>query len=322
MLSRIADSLYWMSRYLERAGNTARLLEINLLYLLEAEDALPVSAQWKPLLSISGSEEAFAQCSGGAEISANRVIQFMTQERSNPNAIRSSLRLARENARVVRDRISKEMWEAMNELWLQVDRQLATPLPSERAPAVYADVRQGVARFHGLTSNTMMRGEGWGFYLLGTFLERADMTARILDVKYHLLLPDVSMVGSALDYYQWAALLRSLSGFEAYRRKYHAGLRPLDVAEFVIFEPNFPRSLWFALERMENALQTVGNGESDSGASMRRLRECLEHSSSELVFKEGLHEFLERFLVQISELHSALTQDYFEAHLADQSCAT
>ncbi len=179
MLSRIADSLYWMSRHLERAGNTSRLLEINLIYLLEAEDALPVSAQWKPLLAITSTEAAYEKCFGSPEITAHRVVQFMTSERSNPNSIRSSLRLARENARVVRDRISKEMWESMNESWLQFDRQLSAPIEPQRAASLYAAVRDSVARFHGLTSNTMMRGEGWAFYLLGTILERADMTARI-----------------------------------------------------------------------------------------------------------------------------------------------
>jgi uncharacterized alpha-E superfamily protein len=324
VLSRIADSLYWMSRYLERAGNTARLVEINLLYLLEAEDALSPAAQWRPLLSISGSDDAYAQCYPGADITAHKMIQFMTQERSNPNAIRTSLRLARENARVVRDRISKEMWEAMNELWLYTDRQLQAPLLPERAASLYAEVRNGVARFHGVTSNTMMRGEGWDFYLLGTFLERADMTARILDVKYHLLLPDLSMVGSPLDYYQWAALLRSLSGFEAFRRKYHAGLRPIDVAEFVIFERDFPRSLRFSVDRMHNALDDIGApaGDSPSTGAVRRLVDRLEHTTPEQVIKQGLHQFLQEFLDQISDLHAALAMDYFEAQIAEQPCAT
>jgi uncharacterized alpha-E superfamily protein len=324
VLSRIADSLYWMSRYLERAGDTARLIEINLLYLLEAEDALSPAAQWGPLLSINGSEDAYATCYPGAEITAHKMIQFMTQERSNPNAIRTSLRLARENARVVRDRISKEMWEAMNELWLQMDRQLQSPLLPERAARVYAEVRNGVARFHGLTSNTMMRGEGWDFYLLGTFLERADMTARILDVKYHLLLPDLSMVGSPLDYYQWAALLRSLSGFEAFRRKYHAGLRPIDVGEFVIFERDFPRSLRFCVDRLHNALEDIGAPapDSPSTASMRVLVERLGKLTAERVFQQGLHEFLQDFLDQISDLHAALAADYFDLQPTEQPCTT
>jgi uncharacterized alpha-E superfamily protein len=326
LLSRIADSLYWMSRYLERAGNTARLIEINLLHLLEAEDALPEAAQWKPLLSITGSEDLYAQCTQGAAITAPRMIEFMTLERANPNAIRTSLRAARENARVVRDRISKEMWEALNELWFELEHYTSAPLLPERAAPLYAEVRKGVARFHGLTSNTMMRGQGWGFYLLGTFLERADMTARILDVKYHLLLPDLSLVGSPLDYYQWAALLRSLSGFEAFRRKYHEGLRPIDVGEFVIFEADFPRSLRFALDRMQNALRTVGDQDPGSAIPrvIRRLSERLAAASPEQVFEQGLHEFLEEFLHEIATLNDALHADYFEARFADRDhpCAT
>jgi uncharacterized alpha-E superfamily protein len=200
MLSRIAESLYWMSRYLERADNTARLMEINLLYLVEAEERLSEAVLWRPLLSISGSEAVFAQYYHAAEITAQNVIQFMTKGPANPNAIHPSLRLARENARVVRDRISKEMWQGMNELWWMVDTRLKSSLPPERAAAFYASVRNEVARFHGLTSSTMMRGEAYGFYHLGTFVERADMTPRILDVKYHILLPDAAMVGSPLDY--------------------------------------------------------------------------------------------------------------------------
>ncbi len=324
MLSRIGESLYWMSRYLERAGNTARLIEINLLHLLEAEDQLPEAAQWKPVLSISSSEEAYAACYEGAPVSARKTIQFMTHERANPNAIRTSLRLARENARVVRDRISKEMWEAMNELWLGIDRQLSGPLAPERAPGLYAEVRNGVARFHGITLSTMMRGEAFGFYILGTALERADMTARILDVKYHLLLPDVSMVGSPLDYYQWAALLKSISGFEAYRRRYHAGLRPIDVAEFVIFEPDFPRSLRFTGEQMEEALNEIGTDDSGerSRAAVGALRAQLQESSAERVFGVGLHEFLEQFLDKIAAVHGALVTEYFEAHLGEDRCTT
>ena len=206
-----------MSRYLERAGNTARLVEINLLHLLEAEDALPEAAQWRPLLASAAARRPYAERYDGAEVTAGaRHPVHDPRSAPNPNAIRTSLRLARENARVVRDRISKEMWEAINELWLRtVDRQRRA-LAARARRRLYAEVRNGVARFHGLTVSTMMRGEAFGFYLLGTCLERADMTARILDVKYHLLLPDVSMVGSPLDYYQWAALLKSLSGFEAY----------------------------------------------------------------------------------------------------------
>jgi uncharacterized alpha-E superfamily protein len=311
-----------MSRHLERADNTARLLQINLLYLIEAEDALSEEAQWHPLLSITGGEELYAECYGLPDITAHKVIQFMTHERTNPNCIRSSLRMARENARVVRDRISKEMWEAMNELWLAVDARLHAPLLPERAAAFYSLVRHEVARFHGVTLNTMMRGQEFSFYTLGTFLERADMTARLLDVKYHLLLPSLSMVGSPLDYYQWAALLKSLSGFEAYRRKYHTGPQPLDIAEFTIFDPDFPRSLRFAVDGLANALKKIDDDglPSLSCDTLGRVVEHLDKNTPETVFAQGRHEFLEEFLERVSLFHAALTADYFEVRLEERLC--
>ena len=319
MLSRIADSLYWMSRYLERAGNTARLVEINLLHLLEAEDALPEAAQWRPLLSITGSEDAYRKRYDGGEVTASRTIQFMTRERQNANSIRSSLRLARENARVVRDRISNEMWEAINEMWLSIDRLLEGSPRTDRSPAIYADVLNGVARFHGISVSTMMRGEAYGFYLLGTCVERADMTARILDVKYHLLLPDISMVGSPLDYYQWAALLKSLSAFEAYRRQYHAGLRPVDIAEFVIFEGDFPRSLRFSVEHMRHALQEIGtDGAERTVAEITALESHLHQTSADRVLSLGLHEYLELFLARIAAFNGAVSREYFEHYVGEE----
>jgi len=319
MLSRIADSLYWMSRYLERADGTARLLEINLIHLLEAEDALPEAAEWRPLLVICGHEATYAEFANGREPTGASVTEFMTREPGHAGSVRASLRFARENARVVRDRISKEMWEAVNELWLRSEERL------ERAPGpdYFRWLRSEVARFHGLTVSTMMRGEAFGFYLLGFFLERADMTCRLLDVKYHLLLPDLSLVGSPLDYYQWAALLRSISGFEAYHRKHHL-LRPIDVAEFVIFDPDFPRSLRFAVDRMQQALLGIGASESRSEAlaAVGELARLLEKSDAAGLFQRGLHEFLAEVLVRVSALHEALREEYFEAHLGDGACGS
>ena len=325
MLSRIADSMYWMARSLDRVDSTARLLDINLLYLLEAEDALAEPVQWQPLLGIFSSEASYAEIYADADIRRDRVIRFMTQEQKNPGSLHSSLRAARENARVVRDRISREMWEAMSELWLNVDRHLRRPLRAEKAPEFFAYVRNQVARFQGLTLNTMMRGEPFGFFLLGSFLERADMTARTLDVKYHMLLPDASMIGSPVDYYQWGALLKSLSGFDAFRRRYHAGLRPIDVGEFVILEPEFPRSLRFAVARMEQALERIGTNQPESGIckALLALKNQIEEHTAESIFEYGLHEYLSDFLGHIQALNNALQGDYFEAYLAaDAECAT
>ena len=323
MLSRIAESLYWMSRYLERVDSTARLIEINLIAMLEAEIRLSEAAEWRPLLAISGQEEAYRKING-EEITAKRAIDFLARETRHSGSVRSSLRLARENARVVRDRISRDMWECVNELWLKSDALLRAPLAAEKAAAFCRTLRSEVARFHGLTVSIMMRGEAFGFYLLGFFLERADMTTRILEVKYHLLLPDLSMVGSALDYYQWAGLLRSLSAFEPFRRKYHTGLRPLDVGEFMILEPDFPRSLRFAVDRMRQALGEIGGvgpGARSAGA-LAAVEALLAETSAEKIFAQGLYEFLEEFVASVCGLHDAIADDYFEAHLGEVSCAT
>jgi uncharacterized alpha-E superfamily protein len=183
-------------------------------------------------------------------------------------------------------------------------------------------VRKEVALFHGLTVNTMMRGQAFAFYLLGTFMERADMTSRLLDVKYHLLLPDSSMIGSALDYYQWAALLKSISGFEAYRRQYHATFRPVDVAEFVLFERDFPRSLAFSVERMAQALGQLDGGATNSAShlALQQLQVMLTDRSAEGVFSSGLHEFLDEFLAGIAAFHDSLQSDYFESYLGTEAC--
>ena len=318
MLSRIAESLYWMSRYLERVDATARLVEINLLHLIEAESAIAEADEWRPLLAICAAEGQYARAFGSDQVTGARVIRFLLEERTNPGSVRTSLRLARENARVVRDRISKEMWECVNELWLRSEEWLDRP----PTPDYYRMLRSEVARFHGLTVSTMVRGEAFGFYLLGFFLERADMTSRILDVKYHLLLPDISMIGSPLDFYQWAALLKSMSGWEAYRRKHHQ-LRPLDVAEFVIFDADFPRSLRFAVDRMQQALVSVGaEARSPSMGAVMELARLLEKTDAAGLFEQGLHEFLEQFLARVSVLHEALQEEYFEAHLGERACAT
>jgi uncharacterized alpha-E superfamily protein len=317
MLSRIANSLYWMSRYLERVDNTARIIDINRLHMLEAEDSLSEGAQWSPLLKIVGAEELYPQVHGSTPITARRVCQLMLEERSNPGSLYMSLRLARENARVVRDRISRPMWETINELWLYVDGRLRVGIAPDRADDLLQLVRKEVARFHGVTVNSMMRGEAFGYHLLGTFLERADMTARILDVKYHLLLPDTTMVGSALDYYQWAALLKSLSGFEAYRRRHQSELRPLTIAGFVITEPEFPRSLRFCVARMAQARAQVGakGPTSPSGKATQALEAALDDATAQEIFHGGLHEFLDDFLARIAALNDALQVDYFESHL-------
>lgn len=312
MLSRIADSMYWMARYLERAGETARLMEINLLYLVEAEEDMGEDDKWRPILQITSSEPLYNEQFGDGGITPPRVLQFISAGRTNPSSIRTSLRLFRENARVARDRISKEMWEAVNEIWMSFDERLKGPLTAERASSLFVELRNQVARFNGLTAATMMRGEAYAFYQLGGCFERADMTSRILDIKYHIILPDLSMVGSALDYYQWAALLKSLSGFEAFRRSYHSGFMPADVAEFVVLNRDFPRSIVFSVERMGAALQIIGVDQKENTSTAFTRLSAMVALTSEQIFAAGLHEYLKNLLERLSELHRALAEDYFQ----------
>ena len=319
MLSRIGESLYWMTRNLERADDTARILDINVVYMLEADEGATEEMQWQPLLNIVGADEIYPVRYPDKRVTVQRVIHLLTQEKDNPGSLYNSVRLARENARVVRDRISNEMWEAINEFWLSVDKHLKTTLQPWRAAEFYAHVHREVATFFGLAQSTMMRGEAYGFTVLGSLLERADMSARILDVRYHLLLPDVSMVGSPLDYYQWGALLKSMSGFEAYRRQYHGGIRPIEVVEFVVLNPDFPRSLTYCLNGMERAVQRIGCvQQGDVSEALAALRRHLSVTSSKAILDQGLHEYLDQYLVLLADLASAMQGDYFEAHLGDE----
>jgi uncharacterized alpha-E superfamily protein len=318
MLSRIGESLYWMTRHLERADDTARILDINLLHMLEADEGTTEEGQWKTLLDILDAEAPYLTRYPDGEISVQRVIHFLTQEATNHGSLYNSLRMARENARVVRDRISREMWEAINDFWLQTAKHLQATLQPWRAAEFYAYVHRETAAFFGLSQSTMMRGEPYGFTVLGSLQERADMTARILDVRYHLLLPDIRLVGSPLDYYQWGALLKSLSGFEAYRRLYHDGIRPIDVVEFAVFDPDFPRSLRYCIDGMDRALERIGRVErGDVGDAMQALRVHLADATPRQILDGGLHEYLECFLILLARLTDALQGDYFEAHLGD-----
>lgn len=307
-----------MTRNLERADDTARILDINVLYMLEADEGTTEEGQWKPLLNIVDALNLYTQRHEDGVIGVQRVIHFLTQDKAYHSSLYNSLRLARENARVVRDRISNEMWESINQMWLQVDKHLATTLQAWRAAEFYSYIHREAALFFGLAQSTMMRGEAYGFTVLGSLQERADMTARILDVRYHLLLPDASLVGSPLDYYQWGALLKSLSGFETYRRRYHGGIRAIDVVEFVILNPDFPRSLAYCVDGMERALQRIGAvNDGDVEYAMQALRMHLRDTKPREILDRGLHEYLERFLDLLARLTNALQADYFEAHLGD-----
>lgn len=295
MLSRTADHLFWMARHIERAENTARILDVA-----HSSSLLPLDIEgteaylWYAPLNITG-------CSAGYELQhglarSDAVTHFMALDVNNPSSIYNCLKLARENARTVRGAITSEMWEVINATWLELNR-IADNFGQLKWSDFFDWVKERSHMFRGVTLGTIQKDIALSFIKLGTFLERADNTARILDVKYHILLPSVNDVGGAADYYQWGSLLKSVSAFEAYRKIYRDVISPLRVAELLILRDDIPRSLHSCMNEVEAALIDI-NGSSGREARRRagELHATLHFGLVEEVVAEGLHEYLIDFL--------------------------
>ncbi len=309
MLSRTASNLYWMSRYIERAENTARILDVTyrMSLLLRAPELL--DQEWFAPLNITGSVYPFS--GRHAIVCAEQVMHYVALDGDNPASICSCIRQARENARAVRGTITSEMWEVLNTSWL--DLQSLDEARMLRSPSPWFDwVKERSHLFRGVTFGTMRRDDGYDFTRLGTHIERADNTARILDVKYHVLLPSVRDVGGAVDYYQWSAVLRSLSAFEAYRKVYKDAITPKRLAELMILGDDIPRSLAFCMREVYQTLEKVRNAA--SGETLRRageMRAALQFGLIGDVFDQGLHEYLTQFLDRINELGNHIQASFF-----------
>jgi len=305
MLSRTADHLFWMARYIERAENTARVLDVASRTSLLPDDEEGADARlWFAPLNICGSAEGYEEKHGLAIQTS--VTNYITLDPENPSSIYSSLMEARENARAVRGAITSEMWEIINSMWLDLKRML--PSLDKTNPEGFFDwVKERSHLFRGVTLGTMLKDDALNFIRLGTFLERADNTARILDVKYHILLPSVQDVGGAADYYQWGSLLSSVSAQEAYRKIYRDSIKPLHVAELLILRGDMPRSLHACLNEVDATLGLI-NG--PTGTEARRLagelHASLHYGRIEDIFSHGLHEFLTEFLARTHELSSEI----------------
>ena len=309
MLARTASNLYWMSRYVERAENTARILDVTYrMSLLPVEPEL-LNQEWFAPLNITGS--LFPFTGRHTTVRAEDVMHYLSLDRDNPTSIWSCIRRARESARAVRGTITSEMWEVLNTSWL--DLLSLDESRTLRAPSPWFDwVKERSHLFRGVTFGTMLRDDAYDFTRLGTHIERADSTARILDVKYHVLLPSVEDVGGAVDYYQWSAVLRSLSAFESYRKVYKDALTPMRVAELMTLRDDVPRSLAFC---MAEVFRTVSKVHNDASAeTLRRageMRSALEFGRIEDVMDQGLHEFLTQFLAKNSELGEHIEASFF-----------
>jgi uncharacterized alpha-E superfamily protein len=315
MLSRVADSLFWMARYVERAENIARIVDVNLQLLLDYQklDDKALKQHWEPLVISLGDEELFAKLYKKAD--STTVTDFLTFNPKNPNSILSSVISARENARSVRDQISQEMWEEINRLYLFIRAKDAKKIWKQGPSAFYREIKQSSYLLQGLTSATMPRDERRQFVTAGLFLERADKTTRLLDVKYHILLPSVKDVGGNVDSVQWAAVLRSCSAYEAYQQAYAAEILPWNVADLLIFGATFPRSIRYCVNTIDASLRSIsgsapGSYTNEAEKLSGRLVSEMNYSSIEEVFQRGLHETLDEMQQKFNAIGRAITQSY------------
>lgn len=321
MLSRVANSIYWLSRYMERAENVARFIDVNLHMMLDLPADL--NQQWQPLVSISGDEAEFR--TRYAAPTRENVIKFLALDAQYPNSILSCLRSARENARTVREVISSEMWELVNTSYLNITAAASAELVIHSPYSFFAEVKKASHLFEGITDATMLHGEGWHFYQMGRLLERADKTSRLLDVKYFILLPAASDVGTPLDDLQWAAVLRSASALEMYRKRY-GHIVPEQILEFLVLEHEFPRSIHYCLTRSNDSLHAIsgtpiGMYRNPAEQRLGQLRAELAYSDTRQIISQGLHEFLDAFQSKLNLVDRAIFDTFFAIRMVDSKPA-
>jgi uncharacterized alpha-E superfamily protein len=312
VLRRIASHLFWMARHLERAEWRGRLVDVNYHLLIESPPDQP--EPWAPLLAITGERDTFTARYGDADEAS--VLDFFTFDDENPSSIRSSIRAARENARALRHRISSELWIELNTLYLDAQGWSRAALRSAGMFGFFAELRDRFYRITGIIHGTLPRDLGYQFMTTGTALERAENVARLLDVKYHFLLPRVEDVGGPIDLLQWAAVLRSASALEAYRKAYGNAIEIDRVLELLLFDATFPRSVHFCIDRLESALERVATNGPEAGA--RRTRLAIGQLATDLgavdsseVIRTGLHDFL----IKIEEGCGSIGDAVFDSYL-------
>ena len=320
LLSRVADSVYWLGRYIERAENVARFIDVNQNLMLD----LPGEAgdQWQPIVATTGDSAAFLERYRSATL--ENVVRFLAFDPENPNSICSCVSAARENARSVRETISSEMWEQINSLYLLVTAESRKPLPVV-LPEFCHSVRMACHLFQGITHVTMTHNEAWHFIRLGTSLERADKTTRILDVKYFILLPSVSLVGTPYDDIQWAAVLKSVSGFEMYRKKY-GRIVPERIVEFLLLDGEFPRAVRYCVGVADASLHAITGsrpGQFSCAAEQRLglLRSELDYAQVEPILQSGLHEYFDGLQTKMNVVDECVLRDFFAVKPAQKQLA-
>jgi uncharacterized alpha-E superfamily protein len=312
MLSRTAENLYWLARYVERAEYLARTIEATLRVTALPNAYVGKTNEWDSALLTAGAADGFY--SHYAEADERNVVEYLLFSTDNPSSVRNCIESARLNARAVRVALTGEMWDTINSAWIELQETWrAGPMTREQLAKFLRFVQEISLRFDGSAYRTMLRNDAYWFSRLGLHLERADNTARILDVKYHLLLPEKEHVGGPLDYYQWTSILRSVSALTAYHWVYRETLKPWLIADLLILKDSLPRSLASCYGNLVRNLDQIGVAYGRQGPSQRHargIRNRLEHSKMDDIFQRGLHEFIQEFLGDNARLGEIIGLQY------------
>src|SRR5579864_5993417 len=311
MLSRTADNLFWLSRYVERAEYLARILDATQRLTTLPLAYVGETNEWESAVATAGCGSAFFKIY--EEANEENVTDFLAFSTANSSSIRSCFELARSNARAVRTALTVEMWDAINGTWLELKRYGNGPTSREEISRFLRWVQESSLRYDGSAYRTMLRNDAYWFSRLGVFLERADNTARILDVKYHVLLPEEEHVGGPLDFYQWSSILRSVSALTAYHWVYRETLKPWLIADLLILNDSLPRSLASCYGNLVRNLDQIGVAYGRQGAAQRHargVRNRLEHSHMDDIFQHGVHEFIQEFIADNARLGEIITRQY------------
>jgi len=312
MLSRVAESVYWMCRYIERAENIARVVNVNWQLSLDDASSAP---QWRPLVSITGDEEAFARTY--SEATAENVMQFLAFDSAYPNSILSCLQQARENARTIREIIPSDLWEQVNAFYHRVNHAAGAAATRESPHSFFHEVIKESNEFIGRTMTTMTRDDTWYFCRAGRMLERADKTSRILDVKYFYLLPNIEDVGLSVDQIQWSALLRSVSALQAYRQR-HGQIQPGNVVDLLLLSDEFPRSVRHCVEQVHESIRRMTGGTgggryvNDAERLSDQLRSQLACSQAADIIGAGVHEYVDTLQTRLNAIGDAIGAVFFD----------
>lgn len=311
MLARTADNLYWLARYMERADAVARILDAAQRLVAMPQATGSTTNEWESAVATAGCVAPFQAKYNQAD--ARTVVEFLAFAPENPASIRNCLEIARQNARAVRTALTGEMWDAINSAWHEVRNFKAEKTQGEELSRFLSFIKETSLRFDGSAFRTMLRNDAYWFSRLGILIERADATARILDVKYHVLLPRQEPVGGAIDYFQWASILRSVSALTSYHWVYRDSVKPWLVADLLILNRQMPRSLASCYENLSRYLDDLAQFYGRQGNSQRLARTMLtklSNASMEEIFQSGVHEFIGSFIADNNRLGNAITEQY------------